>query len=526
MVLFERLGLFGEHTWTLRVFTDRIELSSDGVLQHLTRNGSGLQVRRRWLVRHELVFSAGRATDRYLGLSRPDAASLRVALERFALRAGIASELSAVVDWARRARGRIDRAVRDARWLPEEDIALLEDMRPRVAPQEWFDSDQGAELAAALTDEEHADLKFFAEDFRALIADRNEAILHAELLDRREFFERVENSPLTEEQARAVVCFDNRVSVVAAAGSGKTSVMVGRAAYAIQRGFVRPERILLLAFNKAAAEELQERVEARLDALGLPADGMRASTFHSFGLSLLGQATGRKPRLAPWLDGGGDEREIARIVKQLRQKSPAFRMKWDVFRLLYARAGDDPADDDPGDWDKANRRLGHRTYGGEVVKSEGERLIADFLFLHHVDYHYEHPGNHDRDVQRYQRISRGIALGPPPYWQPRFHRRSQRHAPGRTASSNEPWIDGEIFYLYQQVPHDQAEAPDGRTRPVYFPAIQRQAGSADRKLDSFPIRCGDELRFEGAAEVGQHASFVPMGWDHDRDRHWLPYQPN
>ena len=59
-----------------------------------------------------------------------------------------------------------------------------------------------------------------------------------------------------------MVCFDNRVQVVASAGSGKTSTMVARAAYAIHRGFVTPERIILLAFNKQAAEERRQVVRA------------------------------------------------------------------------------------------------------------------------------------------------------------------------------------------------------------------------------------------------------------------------
>ncbi len=33
--------------------------------------------------------------------------------------------------------------------------------------------------------------------------------------------------------------------------------MVAKAAYAIDRGFVEPERIVMLAFNKDAAQELQ-----------------------------------------------------------------------------------------------------------------------------------------------------------------------------------------------------------------------------------------------------------------------------
>jgi hypothetical protein len=47
---------------------------------------------------------------------------------------------------------------------------------------------------------------------------------------------------------------------------GKTSTMVARAAYAIHRGFVTPERIILLAFNKQAAEELKDRAAKSIDA--------------------------------------------------------------------------------------------------------------------------------------------------------------------------------------------------------------------------------------------------------------------
>jgi hypothetical protein len=85
----------------------------------------------------------------------------------------------------------------------------------------------------------------------------------------KDFLDRVESKPLTEEQARAVICFDNRVQVVAAAGSGKTSTMVAKAAYAIDRGFVEPERIVMLAFNKDAAKELEERAQRCFDRLGM-----------------------------------------------------------------------------------------------------------------------------------------------------------------------------------------------------------------------------------------------------------------
>ena len=124
-------------------------------------------------------------------------------------------------------------------------------------------------LASSLTEGELAAVNLLGVDLRAWIATVNEDILVRELQQRQPFFDKVEKSPLTQEQSRAVACFDNRVHVIAAAGSGKTSVMVARAAYAVERGFVPADRILLLAFNKNAASELQERIESRFTAAGL-----------------------------------------------------------------------------------------------------------------------------------------------------------------------------------------------------------------------------------------------------------------
>ena len=95
-------------------------------------------------------------------------------------------------------------------------------------------------------------------DAASLWATFNEEHTKRELDACKELFDRVEKQPLSEEQARAVICFDNRVQVVASAGSGKTSTMVAKAAYALHREFVSPDKIVMLAFNKSAAEELKE----------------------------------------------------------------------------------------------------------------------------------------------------------------------------------------------------------------------------------------------------------------------------
>ncbi|WP_244957621.1 UvrD-helicase domain-containing protein [Alicycliphilus denitrificans] len=211
-----------------------------------------------------------------------------------------------------------------------------------------------------------------------------------ELKDCEDLLRRVESKPLTEEQARAVICFDNRVQVVASAGSGKTSTMVAKAAYAIHRGFVAPERIVLLAFNKQAAEELKERAAESFKRLGMDEVAVEASTFHALGLRIIGKATGEKPDIPDWAtDTVGGLRKLTEVVDQLKDKSPVFRTQWDLFRFVFGK--DLPAFGLPGAadvWDAQGNAF-VRTAQGESVKSQEEAMIANWLFYNGVEYVYE-----------------------------------------------------------------------------------------------------------------------------------------
>ena len=67
--------------------------------------------------------------------------------------------------------------------------------------------------------------------------------------------------------------------IVAGPGSGKTSTLIGRVEYLIDTQGVAPEHILALTFSRKAAEEMQERLHAVMDAQGaFPT----VSTFHAF----------------------------------------------------------------------------------------------------------------------------------------------------------------------------------------------------------------------------------------------------
>jgi DNA helicase IV len=339
-------------------------------------------IERRWW-RWQLRLGDGNVV-RLPGLGRDDAADIGVALRRLRM----APELVAAVAWSREATDQLAQAEKCRRWFSTEQTVGLLVTRPM---QKLGQRVRDAGLTVLLTDEERLAVQLVDSDLEQAVAHVNERIAHAELESCEDFFATVEKSPLTGEQARAVVTFDNRVQLLAAAGSGKTSVMVARAAYAVARGLVSPDRILLLAFNRNAAAELQQRIEARFEAAGINATGVTASTFHSFGLSVIGQATGRKPRPAAWLESGADVRTVLEIVDQLRDSSETFRYRWDLYRLLFAAAPGLLDEGEPDAYDRASRETGYRTFSGTMVKSHGERLVADFLYLNGVAFEYERP---------------------------------------------------------------------------------------------------------------------------------------
>jgi len=105
-----------------------------------------------------------------------------------------------------------------------------------------------------------------------------------------DFFNQVETSPLNPSQARAVVNGEASVLVLAGAGSGKTSVLVARAGWLILRQQATAGQILLLAFGRKAAEEMNERLRSRLHS-----DDFSARTFHSLALHIIQQGNRKAP---------------------------------------------------------------------------------------------------------------------------------------------------------------------------------------------------------------------------------------
>jgi ATP-dependent helicase/nuclease subunit A len=97
---------------------------------------------------------------------------------------------------------------------------------------------------------------------------------------------------LTDEQQQAVARRSESLLVSAAAGSGKTSVLVERFVAAVRDDAVAPGRILAITFTERAAGELRERVRDRLLDLGdrqaaRDTEAAFVGTFHGFCARLL-----------------------------------------------------------------------------------------------------------------------------------------------------------------------------------------------------------------------------------------------
>lgn len=98
---------------------------------------------------------------------------------------------------------------------------------------------------------------------------------------------------------------------IAPAGSGKTTTLVARAAWLIATG-TPPNAIRAITFNKRAAVEMTERLDAAVAPLGVSPGTVRVRTFHALGREILRDAgvsvdpVADRPAIlraaAPWAD--------------------------------------------------------------------------------------------------------------------------------------------------------------------------------------------------------------------------------
>ena len=222
----------------------------------------------------------------------------------------------------------------------------------------------------------------------------NEAFVVNELVRSRELFDRIEARPLTEEQRRAVVIDEQRNLVVAAAGSGKTSVIVAKTGWLVRKGYRKPSELLLLAFARDARKEMEERMDRRLGAA--VASGVTVRTFHGLGMAIIGEAEGKRPTLAATAENDRTLFDLLKgIVADLLADDELSGTLHEWFREEFAPYRSEHEFRNWGEYHDYIRKFDIRTLKGETVRSFEECEIANFLYLNGVAYEYEAPYEHD-----------------------------------------------------------------------------------------------------------------------------------
>lgn len=196
--------------------------------------------------------------------------------------------------------------------------------------------------------------------------------------------------PLNAEQISAILHDEDRALVVAGAGTGKTSTIVGKVLHTLAESLAKPEEILLLAFTRKAAEEMQQRLEA------LSVSGVKIKTFHSLGTEAIAQATGKRPSVSRLAEDAIALKKAIRGYVDTCLSDPVDRTAISEFIAYYRYPYTEPHS-----FNSHHQYLQHidghdvRTLRDEKVKSVEECIIANWLTMHAIRYEYERPYEHD-----------------------------------------------------------------------------------------------------------------------------------
>lgn len=198
------------------------------------------------------------------------------------------------------------------------------------------------------------------------------------------FFNKIETNPLTVKQRQSIILNEKRNLVIAGAGTGKTSTIIGKIGYLIRSRKSNKDDILVLAYNKSAALELQERVASKVGVK------VEVGTFHSIGKKILRDSNfPSKPSI--FIDQKRKLQDFLSFLLDMSLKDKETKRLYSLFFSEYEIAYKDEHSQfnslqEYSNWIRTNYLL---SLNNENVKSYGELLIANYLFCNSIHYQYE-----------------------------------------------------------------------------------------------------------------------------------------
>ena len=191
----------------------------------------------------------------------------------------------------------------------------------------------------------------------------------------------VEGKNLDRQQLVAISKEVHTHLVLAGAGTGKTTTIVGLVKYLLGINKYSPDEVLVLSFTNASASEMKERLDKETGV------SIEASTFHKLGMNIISDVNGIKPKISQLnqrqfikqqLESLMQDKDYLRVLNAyLMRRQFMIRSEFD-FKTLQ-------------EYQEHLKKNPPVTLKHEVVKSYGEMEIANFLYLNGVEYIYEQP---------------------------------------------------------------------------------------------------------------------------------------
>lgn len=199
-----------------------------------------------------------------------------------------------------------------------------------------------------------------------------------------EITEKKYSQSLYMEQAYALVETSTNTLVKARAGSGKTRIIVTKTALMLDFFDVDLNELIVLAFNKKAAHEINKRMQ---ESYNKPMFS-NASTFHSLAYRIVNQKLDILSDPSEDSKGVTQTKFVQNTLRKVLQNEQQLSNAYQFLRTEIEEIENKGLLLNEKEYYLFQRGSPQFSLRGEKVFSELEKIIADYLFEHGVDYKY------------------------------------------------------------------------------------------------------------------------------------------